>query len=80
VNWLTYDVFWQPVVETMTVVRKISEGISKFWGAKILWSWERHYVAIPVMDVWKRLACLAPDEPDGWSFPDSDSMNLHHSK
>ena len=23
-----------------------------------------------IYDVWKRLAHLAPDTPDGWSFPD----------
>jgi hypothetical protein len=46
-------------------------GIKKnFWGMKILWYRERHYVAIPYMAVWYRLARLAPDVPDGWSFPD----------
>jgi len=29
-----------------------------------------YYVAIHFLTVWKRLACLAPDQPDGWSFPD----------
>jgi hypothetical protein len=31
---------------------------------------ERHYVAIPNMEVWYCLPRLAPDVPDGWSFPD----------
>ena len=37
---------------------------------KFLWRRERHYVAIPDMAVWLRLARLAPDVLDGWSFAD----------
>ena len=37
---------------------------------KVLWCRERRYVAIPNMEVWLRLARLAPDVPDGWSFAD----------
>jgi len=37
---------------------------------KVLWRRERRYVAIPNMEVWLRLARLAPDVPDGWSFAD----------
>jgi len=37
---------------------------------KNLWRHDRHYVATPNMAVWQRLVCLAPDAPDGWSFPD----------
>ena len=29
-----------------------------------------YYVATHFLTVWKRLARLAPDQPDGWSFPD----------
>ena len=29
-----------------------------------------YYVAIPFMAVWLVWPGLAPDEPDGWSFPD----------
>jgi hypothetical protein len=36
---------------------------------KDLWRRDRHYVATPNMEVWERLVCLAPDAPDGWSFP-----------
>jgi hypothetical protein len=67
---LNYDVIWRHVLETIVVARTLSEVRTKFWGAKTLWHCERHYVATPNMEVWKRLACLAPDEPDGWSFPD----------
>ena len=48
-----------------------------FWSqnrhlsVKVLWIWERHDVATPNMEVWKCLACLVPDGPDGWSFPDA---------
>ena len=37
---------------------------------KVLWRRERRYVTIPNMEVWLRLARLAPDVPDGWSFAD----------
>jgi len=57
---------------TNDVVRKISEVKIKFWGMKVLWRRERRYVAIPNMEVWLRLAHLAPDVPDGWSFADAD--------
>ena len=53
------------------VVRKVSEVRIKFWGMKVLWRRERRYVAIPNMEVWLRLARLAPDVPDGWSFADA---------
>jgi len=42
---------------------------------KNLWRRERHYVAILNMEVWLRLARLAPDVPDGWSFPDKFESN-----
>jgi hypothetical protein len=29
-----------------------------------------YYVATHILAVWDRLACLKPDEPDSWSFPD----------
>jgi len=29
-----------------------------------------YYVATHILTVWKRLAGLEPDQPDGWSFPD----------
>ena len=61
---------WQPVSEIFNVARKLSEGRIKFWGMKFLWRRERRYVAILNMEVWKCLARLAPDVPDGWSFPD----------
>ena len=38
---------------------------------KVLWRRERRYVAIPNMEVWLRLARLAPDVPDRWSFADA---------
>jgi hypothetical protein len=25
---------------------------------------------MPNMEVWQHLACMAPNAPDGWSFPD----------
>jgi hypothetical protein len=46
------------------------------WGMKFLWDRERHYVTIPYMAVWHRLARLAPDVPDGWSFPDVMSQSF----
>ena len=30
-----------------------------------------YYVAIRILTVWKRLACLAPDQPHTRSFPDA---------
>ena len=35
---------------------------------KIIWRREHHYVAIQNIAVWKRLACLLPDAPDGCVF------------
>jgi len=67
---------WQPVSEIFDVVRKLSEGRTKFWGVKFLWRRERRYVAIQNMEVWKRLARLAPDVPDGWSFPDVQVLEV----
>jgi len=64
-NWQTSDTLES---ETIYVARKLSGVRINFWGMKLLWRRERHYVAIPVMAVWQRLARLAPDEPDGWSF------------
>jgi hypothetical protein len=43
---------------------------------KCLWNRERHYVAIPNMAVWLRLARLAPDVPDGCTF--ADDQNKHN--
>jgi hypothetical protein len=56
--------------KTIYIARKTSGIRINFWGAKILWRQERHYVAIPKMAVWERLACLAPDTPDRLSFAD----------
>ena len=50
-----------------------------FWDAKILWRRERRYVAIPNMEAWERLVRLAPDLPDGWSFPDVVPSNFAQS-
>ena len=49
----------------------LSRVRTKFWDMKMLWRHERRYVAIPNMEVWLRLAHLAPDVPDGWSFADA---------
>jgi hypothetical protein len=54
----------------MYVARKLYGIRIDLWRLKILWHRERHYVTIPEMAVWQRLACLAPDLPDGWSFAD----------
>jgi len=62
------------VPETVVVTRKSSEVRTEFWGMKFLWRRDRQYVATPNMEVWQRLACLAPDAPDGWSFPDVKVM------
>jgi hypothetical protein len=35
-----------------------------------------YYVATHILMVWKRLACLAPDQPHSWSFPD-EGCNRH---
>ena len=51
----------------------LSRVRTKFWDMKMLWCRERRYVAIPNMEVWLRLARLAPDVPDGWSFADGSS-------
>jgi hypothetical protein len=56
---------------TKNVIRESSEVRIKFWSMKNLWRRERQYVAILNMEVWLRLARLAPDVPDGWSFPDA---------
>ena len=48
-----------------------------FRHVKILWSQKCHYVTIPNMAVWKHLVCLAPDVPDGWSFPDATFIVIH---
>ena len=56
---------------------KLSGVRTEFWDMKILWNCERHYVAIPNMEVWQRLARLAPDVPDGWSFPDVQICNFN---
>ena len=61
----TYD------MENIYDIARIFFGVrTNFWCVKLLWRRERHYVAIPYMAVWKRLACLAPDAPDGLSFAD----------
>ena len=52
----------------------LSRVRTKFWDMKMLWRRERRYVAIPNMEVWLRLARLAPDVPDGWSFADAEGM------
>ena len=49
----------------------LSRVRTKFWDMKMLWHRERRYVTIPNMEVWLRLARLAPDVPDGWSFADA---------
>jgi len=46
-----------------------------FWDVKYFWRRERQYVAIPNMEAWERLARLAPDVPDGWSFPDGPPLH-----
>jgi hypothetical protein len=61
---------WRTVSVTKNVIRESSEVRIKFWSMKNLWRRERQYVAILNMEVWLRLARLAPDVPDGWSFPD----------
>ena len=33
-----------------------------------------YYVATHILTVWKRLADLAPDQPQGWSFPDAEAL------
>ena len=40
----------------------------------MLWHRKRRYVAILNMEVWLRLARLAPDVPDGWSFADEHDI------
>ena len=67
VNWQIYE---RVVAIWPVVARKFSEVRTEFWGMKILWRRDRHYVATPNMEVWQRLECLAPDAPDEWSFPD----------
>ena len=52
----------------------LSRVRTKFWDMKMLWRRERRYVAIPNMEVWLRLAHLAPDMPDGWSFADGGRL------
>ena len=65
----TYD------MENIYDIARIFLGVrTNFWCVKLLWRRERHYVAIPYMAVWKRLACLAPDAPDGLSFADEESQ------
>ena len=39
--------------------------------SKNSWLRDRHYVAIPDMEDWQRLARLVPDPPDGQTFPDA---------
>ena len=56
--------------ESKNTARKFSAVRIKFWSVKIFWLRDRHYVAIPDMEVWQRLARLVPDPPDGWTFPD----------
>ena len=70
-NWETYDKYES---KTNSTARKFSGVRIDFWGVKFLWRRDRHYVATPNMEVWQRLACLAPDAPDGWSFPDDRSL------
>ena len=42
------------------IIWKLSMLSENFWCVKILWSWERHYVAIL-----EHLEHLTPDAPDG---------------
>ena len=56
--------------QSKNTARKFSAVRTKFWGMKILWLRDCHYVTIPDMEVWQCLARLAPDPPDRWTFPD----------
>ena len=64
---------WQTVSVTKNGVRDFSKVRIKFWSMKVLWHHEHHYVTILNMEVWLHLEHLAPDMPDGWSFPDKIS-------
>ena len=69
-EWWTESIMINMSSQSKNTARKISVVRIKFWGVKILWLRDHHYVAIPDMEVWRRLARLAPDLPDGWTFPD----------
>ena len=66
-----------PGSEITFCCQKIFWHQNQFWGVKILWRRERHYVTIPVMAVWEHLACLAPDIPERWTFADVRALEVH---
>ncbi|KAF8806891.1 hypothetical protein BYT27DRAFT_6612564 [Phlegmacium glaucopus] len=54
-NYVPYDglkELWQPESESVYVARPRYGVRNDFWEAKYFWHRERHYVAIPNMEVW----------------------------